>query len=402
MTPEHRQNEWALMKRVEELVREIESTDDAEKTVTTVVEGLIASFEDELGVFGGRLYRSAGEGYELRGTFGKAKSLDQGIFLPKTYPPIAACLVEGTVYRDMADADVDPLLEKKLGVEEFACLEVAEGAYILAFDVAPGHDRTGLLFSMSILRHAINSQIRQEKMNEVFRQASQIQSSILPKSAPSFSEFDLAGKSIPLESVGGDFFDWIPFSEKSMGIVLADVSGHGLPAALQVRDIYMGLRMAVGRQFKMIHTIERLNQIIHQAALTSRFVALIYGELEACGNFIYTNAGHLPPLLMRANGSIEYLRRGGVVLGPLGDASYERGFVEIQRGDILMAFTDGIVETHRPSDQEEFGEARLVELVENIRHEPAQVIVDAIFKAVEAFGESKEANDDRTVIVIKR
>ncbi len=86
-----------------------------------------------------------------------------------------------------------------------------------------------------------------------------------------------------MESVGGDFYDYIPITDKILGLAIADVSGHGLPAALQVRDIYMGLRMGMARDFKIVRTVERLNQIIHKSTLTSRFVSMFYGELERNG-----------------------------------------------------------------------------------------------------------------------
>ena len=92
--------------------------------------------------------------------------------------------------------------------------------------------------------------------------------------------------------MGGDFYDYIPISEKILGLTIADVTGHGLPAALQVRDIYMGLRMGLGREYKIVHTMERLSSIIHRSTTTSRFVSLFYGELELNGNFLYVNAGH--------------------------------------------------------------------------------------------------------------
>ena len=168
-----------------------------------------------------------------------------------------------------------------------------------------------MLFSLGVLRHAINQKLRQERMQEVFDQARKIQASILPRRIPVYGGFELYGRIQPMESVGGDFYDYIPITDKILGLAIADVSGHGLPAALQVRDIYMGLRMGMARDFKIVRTVERLNQIIHKSTLTSRFVSMFYGELEPNGVFIYVNAGHPPPFHLSAAGEVRFLDEGG-------------------------------------------------------------------------------------------
>src|SRR5690606_14951246 len=128
--------------------------------------------------------------------------------------------------------------------------------------------------------------------------------------------------------------------------------------------------------------------------------ALFYGELEAGGTFIYVNAGHVAPFHLRADGSHQFLIAGGPVLGPLPGVPYERGFVQMEPGDLLVLFTDGIVETHR--DDEEFGVERLLRLVAELRHASAADLVAGIFAAVEDFGGGLPAEDDRTVVVVKR
>ncbi len=204
-----------------------------------------------------------------------------------------------------------------------------------------------------------------------------------------------------METVGGDFFDFIPLSPKIMGVAIADVSGHGLPAALQVRDIYMGLRMGLGRDYKIVRTIERLNHIIHESILTSRFVSMFYGELEANGNFLYVNAGHPPPFHLGADGDVTFLESGGVVLGPLADASYERGFVLVEPGDLLVLYTDGIIEARPRGGRDEYGVDRLVEVVRRYRLKPAQEIMDAVFADVKRFSDGGAPSDDRTVVVVR-
>jgi phosphoserine phosphatase RsbU/P len=163
----------------------------------------------------------------------------------------------------------------------------------------------------------------------------------------------------------------------------------------------MGLRMGLGRDYKIVRTIERLNKIIHESILTSRFVSMFYGELELNGNFLYVNAGHPPPFHLSASGDVTFLEAGGVVLGPLADASYERGFVAVERGDLLVLYTDGIVEARARGSGDEYGIDRLVEVVRRFRLKPAEEIVDAVFADVSRFGEGGPAADDVTVVVVR-
>jgi phosphoserine phosphatase RsbU/P len=303
-----------------------------------------------------------------------------------------------------ADPRMDPSFESLLGVRSFAAIEVGEEEYILAFDVASDDRGDDILFSLGILRHSLNQKIRRERMEGIFAEARKIQASILPRRAPSYGRYDLAGRSEPMEAVGGDFFDFIPVTEKILGLTIADVSGHGLPAALQVRDIYMGLRMGLARDFKIVRTVERMNKIIHRSTLTSRFVSLFYGELELNGVFIYVNAGHPPPYHLAVDGTVRPLEEGGPVLGPLPDATYERGFVIMKPGDLLVFYTDGICETYgreKPGDPiEEYGVERLLRVARDAQGRSAQDVIDAIFASVEAFSGEAPADDDRTLMVV--
>jgi sigma-B regulation protein RsbU (phosphoserine phosphatase) len=162
--------------------------------------------------------------------------------------------------------------------------------------------------------------------------------------------------------------------------------------------------MGMARDFKIVRTVERLNDIIHRSTLTSRFVSMFYGELELNGVFIYVNAGHPPPFHLAADGQVTLLEEGGPVLGPVQGASYERGFVTMAPGDLLVLTTDGILETESPPKKgvrEEFGVDRLVEVARQNRDRPATEIVGAIFEAIEKFSCNRAAKDDRTVVVVR-
>ena len=185
------------------------------------------------------------------------------------------------------------------------------------------------------------------------------------------------------ECVGGDFFDFITVSERYWGVAIADASGHGLPAALQVRDVYTGLRMGVARDFKIVRTIERLNRIIHQSRMTTKFVSLFYGEIEAEGNFIYVNAGHPPPLHFHSKGCTT-LKQAGMVLGPSGSSAYSRGFLSFEKGDALLLYTDGMIEASDGKGKE-FGIERLKKAFLALRDRPAAEITRALIDRLGEF-----------------
>jgi len=411
-------NYRALMKKVEQLVATLDGAEDEGSTIQSLIESIVVNFRDELGIYGGRLYRRRGAFYVLSGIFGDAKEVPRGLKVPVTYPPVELLIEDGAVYMDADDPRIDKTLEDLLGVQRFAAIEVGDGEHILAFNVAAANNRDDVLFSLGIVRHAVNQKLRRERMEGIFEEARKIQASILPRRAPTYGDFDMYGRSVPVESVGGDFFDYIPVTDKILGLAIADVSGHGLPAALQVRDIYMGLRMGLARDFKIVRTVERMNRIIHRSTLTSRFVSMFYGELELNGVFIYVNAGHPPPFHLAADGTVTHLEAGGPVLGPLSEASYERGFVIMKPGDMLVFYTDGIVETHGGSQWEapretpprlshpaaapleEYGVERLLAVARRHQGQPSQAVVEAIFADVEEWSLGAPADDDRTVVVV--
>lgn len=407
MTERHIENiDWAdLMGEVEELVSAIEDAEGRTATLHAAVEAIISRFREQLGIYGGRIFRRQGDQYVLLGVFGNAQPAPEGLVLPDSYPPIRAVLDRRTIFMEADDPEVDRDVEDDLGVRRFAAIEVGDQDYILAFDIAPGRLRTGVLYSLGILRSAINMRFRQARLDDVLMEARRIQASIFPRRSPEFSGFDVFGRSQPMEIVGGDHFDFIELSDAFLGVAIADVSGHGLPAALLVRDVHIGLRMGLSKEFKITHTLERLNAIIHRSRLTSRFVSMFYCEIEPRGTLTYVNAGHPPPIFIAANGEHCSLMAGGAVLGPLAEVTYQRGFATLSGGDLCVLFSDGIIEASGPTVDgvaEEFGVERLIETAKKHRQDSAEAIVQAVFRAAEEFTGNTGLNDDRTVVVIKR
>lgn len=390
----------SVFRKVEKAIEAIEKSSDASSTIAEAAAAVIENFQDELGVRGGRLWECRDGGYELTRTFGGAASVLPGIFVPNEYPPVQIVIDQGVAVMDRNAPGADAEFEQRVGADRFAAIAVGNDQYILSFTVDPQAPAEDLVASLSILRHAVDQKLRAERFVSALNEARQIQMSILPKRPPRRGEFDIAGFSTPAEIVGGDFFDFIPVSDRIWGLAIADASGHGLPAALQVRDVYTGLRMGVARDFKIVRTVERLNLIIHQSRLTTRFVSLFYGEMEEEGNFIYVNAGHPPPLHFHSRG-VTPLKQTGLVLGPSATATYSRGFLSLERGDALLLYTDGIVEATDARGRE-FGADRLKEAFAQVRDRPADEIPRQILGNVNEFTGGAAAEDDRTVVVVKR
>ncbi len=388
-----------LLTKVEKTLEQIEMTEGTTSmTIEKIAESIATNFKDELGVTGGRVYEQRGDDtYELVGRFGAAHDGVLGITVPKQYKPIELVLENGTVVMGPSDPGFDPVLEQRIGARRFAAIAVSDENYILSFNVAPELSREDILFSLTLVRYAINQRLRAQKYESLIVEAQRIQQSILPQRAPQYAGYDIYGRTVPAEIVSGDFYDFIPVSDNVLGLAIADGSGHGLPAALVVRDIYMGLRMATDRDFKIIRTVEKLNHIIHRSRLTTKFVSLFYGELETGGILIYCNAGHNFPFVFHGN-RVEYLVTTGPVLGPTPDATYVRGFTRLEPGDLLCMYSDGIVEAHDARDRE-FGMHRLMRLVRAHRDQSAQEIVQEVLAAVKKFGRAGE--DDRTVVIVK-
>jgi len=388
-----------LLPRIQSVIREFETSDNDSSAITVMARAILRHFCAELGMTGARVYEVDGDHYELVQRIGDAEGEQIGITVPADYHPIAEVLDTGIIVMEPNDPGVDPIIEKHLGAGRFAAFTLGERCQrILSFNVAPDVSREGILFSLSLIRQAISQRLREKHFASILEEAQAIQHSILPQRPPQFHGFDIYGRTSPAEGVSGDYFDFISMAEGVLGLAIADATGHGLPAALVVRDIHMGLRMGVDRDFKIVRTLQKLNHIIHRSRLSTKFVSLFYGELEANGTFIYSNAGHPPPFMVKADGQVLMLREGGPILGPTPEATYYRGYVKLAPDDVLFLFTDGIVEA-TDAKGVEFGVDRLVRLVKKHRALPAAEITQIVLDRVAKW--EKTPNDDRTVVVAR-
>ncbi len=281
----------------------------------------------------------------------------------------------------------------------------ADGPLLVLFGPARGALDRGpakaeFLSTLNSLLYAMRQHLQKSEVDEMLEQARAIQLSLLPPGAFAFEGYDVFAVSYAASRVGGDLYDFLPEGPDTLGLAVADASGHGLPAALQARDVAIGLRMGVERDLKIVSAIEKLNRIIHRSGLTSRFVSLVFGELEQNGNFSYVNAGHPPGLLVDSRG-IRELAVGGMVLGPDPDARYKLGFTHVDRGATLVLYSDGVIE-RGATWGEEFGLDRLKKWLKESKKRTAEDAVNDLFARMDEHARGRAYEDDVTVMVVKR
>ncbi len=395
----------SLFKRIERALETIALGSNVLQTIQKAADFIAENFADDLGIRGGRIYAQDDGSYELVETFGEASREPIGLRVWRTYPPFDQILDVGSVVMRRDDPRLDQRIEADLGTREwFAAVAVADARYVLSFDVESAADEhENVVATLNIVRLAVNQKLREERMRSIMEDARQIQSSILPRHLPQPGEFQIAARTVAAEIVGGDFYDLITLDDRTFDVAVADATGHGLPAALQVRDVFTGLRMGLSREFKLTRTVQRLNVIIHRSRMATKFVSLFLAEVDHSGALIYCNAGHPPGLLIRADGSLVRLQPTGMILGPNPEAHYSFGLENILPGDLLALYSDGITEAAGANGaDEEYGEARLIHLLRHVRHLDPIAIVDRVYSEVEAFASASPPADDQTLMVVKR
>ncbi len=232
--------------------------------------------------------------------------------------------------------------------------------------------------------------------------ASQIQLSFLPRSIPRVPGFDIAAVSIPAREVGGDFYDFIGLSPGKTGVVIADVAGKGVPAALFMVLSRTTVRASTRMTGVVARAMEDANRMIAADADRGMFVTLFFGILDQETRiFSYANAGHNPPLHYQAvTGSIQPLQITGIALGVVEDELYGQEELALHPGDVLVFYTDGVIEAHNKA-WEQFGEGRLEALIREHNRLPAMGLLERIQEEVAAFAAGEQQFDDITLVVIR-
>jgi phosphoserine phosphatase RsbU/P len=244
--------------------------------------------------------------------------------------------------------------------------------------------------------------LEKERLEREMHLAAQIQRQILPKGAPAVSGYELMGWYRPARQVGGDYYDLFRREDGRVGLVVGDVSGKGMPAALMVSTLHSGLRLLLDQIGFGPPMLERLNRHIGDYSAANKFITMLLAELTPeTGALHYMNAGHNPGILLRHDGRAEELAPGGVPLGLLPAARFQSRAVTLGPGDLVCIYSDGITEAAAPDD-EEFGMARLIDLLRAWRDRPLESVVEAIIQAVGEFSQGLPQGDDQTVVLLRR
>ncbi|MEP0545554.1 MAG: GAF domain-containing SpoIIE family protein phosphatase [Rhodothermales bacterium] len=240
------------------------------------------------------------------------------------------------------------------------------------------------------------------RMQEALHLARRIQRGLLPERPPDVPGYDLAGLSLPADTVGGDYFDFIPVGDGRLALCVGDVVGKGLPASLLMANVQATLRGQTGQDIGAAECLGRANRFLKRTLRPGTFVTLVYGILDAgTHEFHSANAGHNRPLLLRADGTLERLEHGGLVLGALSDSLYEEVGHVLYPDDLLLLYSDGLTEAMSDA-REEFGEERVGALLRSHRTHSAKAVVDALVEAVQAHAGATPQSDDITLLVVKR
>jgi sigma-B regulation protein RsbU (phosphoserine phosphatase) len=284
------------------------------------------------------------------------------------------------------------------------------GVFNLESDVADAYDQDDLelleafasLAAVSLERARQHEEILEKrKLEEELSIARRIQQSFLPRRKPQLPGFDISGINIPSETVGGDYYDFIPIIDKQIGMVVGDVSGKGIPAALIMASFRAGLIAEIRNNYAIRSIMYKVNNLLFESTEPDIYVTAVYGVLDTKNSiFTFSNAGHNAPIWRRVDGEMEYLTEGGIALGMFENSKYEERPLGLGPGEIIIFYTDGVTEAKNEKD-EEFGTRRLKRVISESHQLGARQIRENIRSAVEDFTGLLRQEDDLTMIVVK-
>lgn len=241
-----------------------------------------------------------------------------------------------------------------------------------------------------------------ERLERELALASEIQQRFQPTAPPHVDGYELQGISFPCYEIGGDYYDFIEREDGRLVIALGDVSGKGTAAALLMSSLHAAVHAQSASHDSLVATISAVNRYLADNIPANRFVTLFYAELDPeSGALSFLNAGHNPPLIVHSAGTVEQLASGGLPLGIKPDAEYREGRTQLQQGDVLVIYSDGVTEAMSPTG-EEFGATRLYEVVARNVNASAAGIRDRIESSLTKFAQGTSAADDITLVIVKR
>ena len=248
----------------------------------------------------------------------------------------------------------------------------------------------------------VEARLERERFERELALASEIRQRFQPTAPPHIEGYELQGISFPCYEIGGDYYDFIEREDGRLVIALGDVSGKGTAAALLMSSLHAAVHAQSASHDSLVETISAVNRYLADNIPANRFVTLFYAELDPeSGALSFLNAGHNPPLIVHSAGTVEQLASGGLPLGIKPDAEYREGRTQLQRGDVLVIYSDGVTEAVSPTG-EEFGATRLYEVVARNVNASAAGIRDRIESSLTKFAQGTSAADDITLVIVKR
>lgn len=267
--------------------------------------------------------------------------------------------------------------------------------------------QTGLALENSELIETLKVELAQSaRMNREVEIAREVQERLFPQSFPVMAGVQVTGACRPAQGVGGDYYDCMITGDGKLGLAIGDVSGKGIAAALLMASLRASLRgQTMQGATDLARVVSNVNALLYDSSASNRYATFFFGEYDpATREICYVNAGHNPPVLLRkrSDGTVEQhlLEGGGPVVGLVPGAEYEQCKLQMQRGDLLLLYTDGISEAMDPLD-EEWGEERMVAEAERLRDGTAQDVLNGLVRAADAFASGADQHDDMTLMVMK-
>ncbi|HSM51618.1 MAG TPA: PP2C family protein-serine/threonine phosphatase [Thermoanaerobaculia bacterium] len=379
---------------------------DDESLARLLVRALVEEIPTSSPILGVRLYRRDGDEFVLLDSSGEAGGVAPGYRVPASHPVIEQSRRDGWALVRRGDSRFDEWMERTGGTHAIAKLVLGPGRdLLLSFTLREPIATAEVLNALTALGSLADSALERRQFRQLLEQARAVQTSLLPRTLPAIPGFELAVRQRPAEVVGGDVYDLARVGDDALAVCIADATGHGLPAALQARDVIVGLRMGMALQLKMVAIVDKLSRVLADSSASGRYVSFFFAEIDRDGHLIYINAGHPPPLLVgREPRRVERLRTSGPILGLDRKAArpWVRIFERLAPGDLLALYTDGITEVRRADDEEEYGLERLQRFLLRHAGEPLEALADRLFAEVDAFGGDAPMLDDQTLLLVRR
>jgi len=334
---------------------------------------------------------------------------------------------EARIVADLLDGDLASVHmgTVALGIRHVLCVPLVLVRYVEQIEADLGQKRIGVLYLDSRERGSIlspvtrgaletlateaavaleNARLYREaaektKLEHEMKLAAEIQHALMPEGERRGGFFEATGTSVPCRAIGGDFFEYLDLPDGRLGFALGDVSGKGAPAALLTAMVQGMFTVQAVTSSGPAEALAQINQALKRRSVESRFVTMFYGIVGADGTLNYCNAGHNPPVLVKKDRVVR-LETGGMILGLFEFATYDQETVQMEQGDTLVVFSDGISEAQDMAG-EEYGDGRLIECLKAHRNATPAGTREALLTSVRVFTAGATQSDDMTLLIVR-